>query len=127
MLLLDTHLVLWSAFEPQRLSTAARRQIESRRQAVAFSDATLWEVAIKSSLGKSGFEVDASALRKGLLASGFDELPVRAEHVLAVAGLPWLHRDPFDRLLVAQAAVEGLTLLTADASLRRYGRGIRKV
>lgn len=127
MLLLDTHLVLWSALAPERLPGAARRLIESRQQVVAFSDATLWEVAIKSSLGRPGFSVDAAALRKGLLSAGFDELPIRAEHVLAVAGLPWLHRDPFDRLLVAQAAVEGLTLLSADAQLKRYGRHVRKV
>jgi PIN domain nuclease of toxin-antitoxin system len=127
MLLLDTHLVLWAALAPERLSAAARRLIESRLQPVAFSDATLWEVAIKSSLGKPGFSVDAAALRKGLLAAGFDELPIRAEHVIAVAGLPWLHRDPFDRLLVAQAAVEGLTLLSVDAQLKRYGRHVRKV
>jgi PIN domain nuclease of toxin-antitoxin system len=127
LLLLDTHLVLWAALAPERLSAAARRLIESRTQPVAFSDASLWEVAIKSSLGRPGFAVDASALRKGLLAAGFDELSIRAEHVLAVAGLPWLHRDPFDRLLVAQAAVEGWTLLTADAVLKRYGRQVRKV
>jgi PIN domain nuclease of toxin-antitoxin system len=127
VLLLDTHLVLWAALAPERLSPTARRLIEARTESVAFSDATLWEVAIKSSLGKPNFRVDAATLRKGLVTAGFDELPIRAEHVLAVAGLPLLHRDPFDRLLVAQAAVEGLTLLTADAALRRYGRQVRKV
>jgi PIN domain nuclease of toxin-antitoxin system len=127
MLLLDTHLVLWSALAPERLSATARRLIELRLQPVAFSDATLWEVAIKSSVGKPGFAVDAAILRKGLLAAGFDELPIRAEHVLAVAGLPWLHRDPFDRLLVAQAAVEGLTLLSVDKQLKRYGKHVRQV
>lgn len=127
MLLLDTHLVLWAALAPERLSAAARKLIVARQQPVAFSDASLWEVAIKSSLGKPGFAVDAAALRRGLLAAGFDELAIRAEHVLAVDGLPWLHRDPFDRLLVAQAAVEGWTLLTAHAVLKRYGRHVRKV
>lgn len=127
MLLLDTHLVLWVAMAPARLSAAARRLIEPRQDPVAFSDASLWEVAIKSSLGRAGFSVDASALRAGLLSAGFDELPIRAEHVIAVAGLPWHHRDPFDRLLVAQAALEGCTLLTADAKLKRYGRHVRKV
>lgn len=127
MWLLDTHLVLWVAFGPQRLPRRARQLIESREAAVAFSDATLWEVAIKSSLRKPGFEVDAAALRDGLLAAGFDELPIRAEHVLRVAGLPWRHRDPFDRLLVCQAAVEGMTLLTADAVLASYGKPVRRV
>lgn len=92
MLLLDTHLVLWAAMAPERLSTAARRWIEPRQDPVAFSDASLWEVAIKASLGKAGFTVDASALRKGLLSSGFDDLAIRAEHVIAVAELPWYHR-----------------------------------
>ncbi|HMQ74408.1 MAG TPA: PIN domain nuclease, partial [Rubrivivax sp.] len=73
MWLLDTHLVLWAAFGPQRLPRRARQLIESREDAVAFSDATLWEVAFKSSLRKPGFEVDAAALRDGLLAAGFDE------------------------------------------------------
>jgi PIN domain nuclease of toxin-antitoxin system len=79
-------------------------------------------VAIKSSLGRPGFEVDARALRAGLLAAGFDELPIQAEHCLAVAALPWHHRDPFDRLLVAQAMCESLTLLTVDRQLKAYGR-----
>lgn len=127
MWLLDTHLVLWVAFAPERLSPAARKVIEPRSTPVAFSVASLWEVAIKASLGKPGFVVDAQALRKGLLSAGFHELPIRAEHVVAVAGLPWHHRDPFDCLLVAQAGTEGWTLLTADAALKRYGRHVRKV
>lgn len=127
MLLLDTHLVLWVAMAPERLSNAARRAIEPRSTPVAFSVASLWEIAIKASLGKPGFMVDAQALRRGLLSAGFDELPIRAGHVMAVAGLPCHHRDPFDRLLVAQAGTEGWTLLTADAALKRYGRHVRKV
>ncbi len=127
LLLLDTHLVLWAAFAPERLSAAARKLIEPRQQPVAFSDASLWEVAIKSSLGRPDFSVDASLLRKRLLAAGFDELAIRAEHVLAAAALPWVHRDPFDRLLVAQAVVERWTLLTVDALLKPYGRHVRKV
>jgi PIN domain nuclease of toxin-antitoxin system len=127
MLLLDTHLVLWMALAPERLSKPARRLIESRAQALAFSDTTLWEVAIKTSLGRDGFQVDAAALRSGLLAEGLTELAIRPEHLFALGRLPWHHRDPFDRLLVAQAVVEKLTLLSADAALKAYGRFVRVV
>lgn len=124
-LLLDTQLVLWVALAPQRLRAATRRVVESRSRAVAFSDASLWEVAIKSSLGRPDFSVDARALRDGLVAAGFEEWPIRAEHLFEVGRLAWHHRDPFDRLLVAQAAVEKAQLLTADATLRAYGRHVR--
>ena len=126
-LLLDTHLVLWAAFAPDRLSAAARRLVETRAQAVAFSDATLWEVATKSSLGRPEFAVDAAQLQAGLLAAGFAELPIRPEHLFEVGRLPWLHKDPFDRLLVAQAAVEKFTLLSSDAALKPYGKHVRVV
>ena len=125
MLLLDTHLVLWSAIEPGRLSARAARIIGNRGTELAFSVATLWEVAIKTSLGRPDFQVDAAALRQGLLGQGFAELPIAAEHVLRVASLPWVHRDPFDRLLVAQAMTGRLTLLTQDAVLAGYGRVVR--
>ena len=127
MLLLDTHLVLWAAFEPQRLSPKAAKALASRDVPLAFSLATLWEVAIKTSLGRPGFSVDPALLHRALLDEGFVELAIQAPHVLRVARLPWLHRDPFDRLLVAQAIEEGLTLLTADAALRRYGRFVKVV
>jgi PIN domain nuclease of toxin-antitoxin system len=124
-LLLDTQLVLWAALAPERISARSRRLVQARSQPVAFSDASLWEVAIKSSLRRADFDVDARALRDGLLAAGFDQWPIRAEHLFAVGALAWHHRDPFDRLLVAQAAVEKATLLTADATLKAYGRHVR--
>ncbi len=127
MLLLDTHLVLWAAFEPEHLSAKASKLLRSRAVPLAFSLATLWEVAIKTSLGRPGFSVDPSRLHQALLAEGFTELAIRAPHVVRVATLPWLHRDPFDRLLVAQAMEERLTLLTADATLKGYGRFVRLV
>ena len=127
MYLLDTHLVLWAAFEPGRLSRRAVALLRNRNTAVAFSMATIWEVAIKTSLGRPGFAVDPSRLHAGLLAEGFAELPIRAQHLFRVASLPWLHRDPFDRLLVAQAVEEKLTLLTVDAVLRGYGRFVKPV
>ena len=123
-LLIDTHLLIWSAQGPERLSRAARDAIagaESR----AFSVASLWEVAIKYALGKPDFPFDAVRLRAGLLARGYTELPVEARHALAVADLPLIHGDPFDRLLVAQARIEGLTLLTADRVLAGYGAFVK--
>lgn len=82
-------------------------------------------MAIKTLLGRPGFAVDPALLHRALLAEGFVELAITAPHVLRVARLPWVHRDPFDRLLVAQAIEEGLTLLTADATLKRYGRFVK--
>ncbi len=127
MFLLDTHLLLWAAFEPARLSVNASKTLQSREVPLAFSLASIWEVAIKTSLGRPGFSVDPGMLHHALLAEGFVELPIRAAHLSRVAVLPWVHRDPFDRLLVAQAAEEKLTLLSVDATLRRYGRFVRQV
>lgn len=124
-LLMDTQVLLWAALAPERLRPATRRLLASRERGVAFSHASLWEVAIKTSLGRPDFTVDAKALRDGLLAAGFDEWPIRAEHLFEVARLPWHHRDPFDRLLVTQATLEKATLLTADATMRAYGRHVR--
>ena len=127
MFLLDTHLLLWTAFEPTRLSAKAAVLLASRESPLAFSLANLWEVAIKTSLGRAGFSVDPAVLHRGLMSEGFVELPLRAQHLFRVASLPWIHKDPFDRLLVAQAAEEKITLLTADATLRRYGRFVKVV
>jgi PIN domain nuclease of toxin-antitoxin system len=125
--LLDTHLVLLAAFEPNRLSAAAKKLLQNRAEPLLFSQATLWEVAIKSSLSRPDFSVDVGGLREGLLNAGFQELPIQAAHLCRVATLPWLHRDPFDRLLVAQAMIEDVQLLTADPALKGYGRFVRVV
>ena len=127
MLLLDTHLLLWAAFEPVRLSPEAVLILQSRETLLAFSLASIWEVAIKTSLGRADFSVDPGLLQRALLAEGFVELPITAAHLVRVATLPWVHRDPFDRLLVAQAMADQLTLLTADATLKRYGRFVEVV
>ena len=127
MYLLDTNLVLWSAVSPDRLSKRAAALVSSRDVEASFSLATLWEVAIKTSLEKPGFKVDSTALRNGLLDQGFKQLDIRPEHLAVVARLPWHHRDPFDRLLIAQAFVEGLTLLTSDRLLSRYGKMVKWV
>jgi len=127
MLLLDTQLVLWAAFEPDRLSAKAARRLRSRQVPLAFSLASLWEVAIKTSIGHADFSVDPKLLHRALLAEGFVEMPILAAHIVRVASLPWIHRDPFDRMLVAQAMEERLTLLTADAALAGYGRCVKVV
>ena len=119
--LVDTHLLLWWAFMPEQLPKAARNRLASTDCPQFFSLVSLWEVAIKASLARADFQVNPSALRMGLLREGFQELPIRAEHVFGVQQLPWIHRDPFDRLLVAQALQERLNLLTTDRTLLGYG------
>jgi PIN domain nuclease of toxin-antitoxin system len=126
-LLLDTHLLLWAAGEPRRLSKPARRLIDNPENDLLFSAASLWEVAIKRRLGREDFKVDARLLRRGLLDNGYSELPIISDHVVATESLPLLHRDPFDRILVAQATVEGVTLLTIDSQVSQYAGPIRTV
>lgn len=126
-LLIDTHVLLWAAFDQKRVPSAARALILDRSNALWFSVASLWEVAIKRSLERADFQVEAGPLRAGLLAAGYAEMPVEGRHVLALATLPPLHRDPFDRILVAQAQAEGSLLLTADRMLSGYGGLVRVV
>ncbi len=126
-LLLDTHLLLWAANEPKRLPKTARALIENLENEVLFSAASLWEIVIKSSLGRQDFRVDARVLRRGLLDNGYTELPITSEHAVNVDQLPPTHKDPFDRILVAQAAVEGVVLLTNDRKLLDYPGPIQKV
>jgi PIN domain nuclease of toxin-antitoxin system len=126
-LLLDTHLLLWAAGAPERLSATARMMIDSPGTTPIFSVASLWEIAIKRGLGRADFEVDPRRLRRGLLDNGYEELPITSAHVVAVDTLPPIHRDPFDRLLFAQALTEGLLLLTADTRLAAYPGPVRVV
>ena len=124
-LLLDTHLLLWAAGQPERLSAKARRLINDKGNEPLFSAASLWEVAIKRGLGREDFKADVRLLRRGLLDNGYKELPIISDHVVAIESLPPIHRDPFDRLLVAQATVEGVTLLTLDPLVAQYPGPIR--
>ncbi|ETX28867.1 type II toxin-antitoxin system VapC family toxin [Roseivivax isoporae] len=119
-LLLDTHVLLWAAGASERLPVAVRARIDDPAETPVFSAASLWEIAIKSALDRPDFEVDGARLRQALLAAGYVELAVTGLHALETGRLPPIHRDPFDRILVAQARVEGLTLLTADAQVARY-------
>ena len=125
--MLDTHLLLWAANEPKRLPRVARALIEDLENELLFSAASLWEITIKSGLGRADFRVDARLLRRGLLDNGYSELPITSEHAVNVDHLPAAHKDPFDRILVAQAMVEGITLLTNDRKLVGYRGPIRKV
>jgi PIN domain nuclease of toxin-antitoxin system len=126
-LLLDTHLLLWAAGEPHRLSSEARQFIENPEYELFFSAASLWEVAIKRGLGRDDFRVDPRLLRRGLIDNGYSELVIDSAHAVAVDGLPPIHKDPFDRILVAQAWTEGITLLTADPLVAQYPGPVQRV
>ena len=126
-LLLDTHLLLWAAGQPEKLSAQARRLLEDPRSVLYFSAASIWEIAIKRSLGREDFRVEPRVLRRGLRDNGYEELVITSEHALATDGLPPLHKDPFDHILLAQALSEGITLLTADATVAAYPGPVRLV
>lgn len=126
-LLLDTHLLLWAAGEPTRLPGEARSALDNPENELIFSVASLWEVSIKRGLGRADFNADPRLLRRGLLDNGYSELPITSDHVVAVDSLPLVHKDPFDRVLVAQAIVEGVILLTTDSLLTKYPGPIRSV
>jgi PIN domain nuclease of toxin-antitoxin system len=119
-LLLDTHILLWAIAESRRLSAHARALIGDAGSEVTFSVVSLWEVAIKSGRGRDDFNVDASRLRRSLIDNGYVELAITGAHAAGLVSLPPIHRDPFDRMLVAQATVEGLTLLTIDTRIAQY-------
>jgi PIN domain nuclease of toxin-antitoxin system len=121
-LLIDTNVVVWLMLgDRSRVSEPARAALEDERNAVTVSAATVWEIAIKRSLGKLTIE---DRWARTLARLGFDALPVTAVHAEAVEDLPWHHRDPFDRLLVAQALTERLALVSADSRLAAYGTGV---
>jgi PIN domain nuclease of toxin-antitoxin system len=119
-LLLDTHLLLWALAEPERLDATTRAALEDPGNEVMFSAASLWEIAIKASLGRPDFFFDPAQILQAALETGFVELPVRSTAAIRVASLPPHHRDPFDRLLIAQAMSEPVRLYTADPLLPPY-------
>lgn len=126
-LLLDTHVLLWAAGQPERLAAPVRKLLLDPARQLHFSSASIWEIAIKRTLGRADFNVDPRRLWRMLLANGYRELAVAGEHAVAIADLPPLHKDPFDRILLAQARIEGMELLTADSALAEYGEGVRLV
>ncbi len=118
--LLDTHVLLRAAEGPDRLPPEALDLIENPATELVYSAVSIWEVAIENGLGRADFRVDPRLLRRGLLEHGYTELPVTGAHAAAVDLLPPIHKDPFDRLLVAQAQIEGMTLVTMDEVVGRY-------
>ncbi len=126
-LLLDTHLLLWAAGDPGQLSSESQNLLGNPATELMFSTASIWEVVIKNVLGRSDFRVEPRQLRDGLIQNGYRELAIRSEHALAVGLLPPIHKDPFDRILIAQAQVENVTLMTTDNKLARYPGPIQAV
>jgi PIN domain nuclease of toxin-antitoxin system len=125
--LLDTHVLLWAAGQPGRLPAKARRLMADPRNELIFSAASLWEIAIKKGLGREDFHADARLLRRGLLDNGYSELGITSGHAVAMDSLPPIHKDPFDRLLIAQSIMEGITLLTTDPIVAKYPAPVQKV
>ena len=126
-ILLDTHVLLWMATGSSKLKSAARRLIDDPANDLTFSAVSIWEIAIKNSLGQASFSVDLTAFHKGLFAIGVTELPISSIHAAATEQLPTRHKDPFDRMLIAQAITEGMTLLTADKDVAAYKGPVRKI
>lgn len=125
--LLDSNLLLWAAYEPHFVPQEARELIDDDANHLWFSAASIWEIGIKASIGRDDFAVDARILRRGLVENGYVELPISSAHAVEAAALPAIHRDPFDRMLVAQARTEGFALLTSDAKVAEYGAPARLV
>ncbi len=126
-LLLDTHLALWSIFQSERISAATLELLDNEDNQLLFSSICIWEVSVKYALKRPDFLVDPAILRQALQSRGDVEVPVRSEHALVVGELPLIHRDPFDRMLVAQARHENLILLTSDVRVSQYGASTRLV
>lgn len=126
-LLLDTHLLLWVSEDSERLPQSARKLLNNFDNEIYFSAASIWEISIKSGLNKNDFQIDSRALRRGLLENNFNELLLTSEHAVSIDLLPPIHKDLFDRILVAQSLVEGITLVTTDQIVARYSDSIRLV
>jgi PIN domain nuclease of toxin-antitoxin system len=125
-LLPDTQMLIWAVRDPNRLPPVAADLLEDGVNQVYFSLVSIWETSIKFALGREDFNMPPRVLSETLLRLGFIELSITSDHVIAVSKLPLLHRDPFDRLLVAQAETEGLTLMTTDKKLAQYGPRVQR-
>ena len=126
-ILLDTHVLVWALDQPTRLPSDVREALESPENQVLFSVASIWELAIKSALGRPDFRYTAAGILVTALETGFIEVPITSVAAVKVASLPIHHRDPFDRLLVAQALVEPAILYTADPQLEPYSELVRRI
>jgi PIN domain nuclease of toxin-antitoxin system len=125
--LLDTHYLLWVPINDPQISARARSYLNNPENQFLFSVSSIWEIAIKRRLRRRDFLYDPRVVRRGLIENGYEELPVLGQHAVEVDSLPPIHKDPFDRILIAQAMVEGITLLTADPMIARYPGPILKV
>jgi PIN domain nuclease of toxin-antitoxin system len=125
--LLDTHLLLWASQASPRLSRTALELLEDPDNELNFSVASIWEFGIKYAKAPHQFDIRPNELRAALLKNGYEELEISGKHVLAVSNLPSLHSDPFDRLLLAQSAAEGITLVTSDEKVAQYPGAVRRV
>ncbi|MWQ14035.1 PIN domain-containing protein [Glaesserella parasuis] len=120
-ILVDSHILLWLAWDKkENLSPQAVELLDDPTSEIYFSLASLWEIAIKSSLGKPDFDIDVEALEKGLIQVGCRMLAIELPHILKQAQYPFINRDPFDRLLMAQAEVENVFFMTADTMILKY-------
>lgn len=120
-LLIDTHILIWAGTAPSRLSSAAATLIDDPANELLFSAISVAEVAIKQALGRPDFQIDPQQFRALLLANGYAELPLTGDHAVVLTSLPPIHKDPFDRMLIAQAMAEGVRLVSADSDVARYG------
>ena len=127
MILADTHVLLWAATDSRRLSKKAREMIMAAEDSRFFSAASIWEITIKRMRARSEFDVDPRRIRDGALENGWREVAVTSQHAATVLDLPSIHKDPFDRILLAQAHVEGVTLLTSDRTVAKYPGAVQKV
>ena len=126
-LLIDTHLLVWAGYKSGKLSKSAKDLMNDADNQLFFSAISIWEVAIKAALGHEDFDVDPAIFRRQLADNGYKEMAFLGSHALMVSSLPPLHRDPFDRALIAQARAEGMILLTADKRVAEYSTGIQLV
>ncbi len=118
--MLDTHLLIWAADDIKRVPPKARELMSDEKNELLFSVVSIWEVAIKRALNRVDFQLDPRKLRRGLVDNGYIELPILGEHAAAISGLPLIHKDPFDRMLIAQSVVEGISLVTNDETVALY-------
>jgi len=125
--LVDTQLLLWNVYGSRKLPARVARLFQDGRHEFFYSAASLWEIAIKAARGREDFTADTTAIRGALEANGFHELPVAAQHAVALSGLPPIHADPFDRMLIAQALAEPMALITSDERFAAYPGSIEVV
>jgi PIN domain nuclease of toxin-antitoxin system len=125
--LLDTLVLLWAAANPEKISPSVRAQLEDPQNQLYFSSASIWEIAIKQDLNRDDFNIDVMQFRQAFLENEYEELPIGSDHAVFTRALVNHHKDPFDRILIAQAWIEDITLITADERVAQYIGPIQKI